>query len=363
MNIRSVINAIEDFAPRALQESYDNAGLQAGDATNICTGVLLTLDVNENTVTEAKEYGLNCIISHHPLLFKGIKSISPDTPTGRILIDAISNGITIYSAHTNLDNARFGVSNRMAQMLGLSGIRTLQPQSATLVKLAVCVPEAHADKVRDAMADAGAGAIGDYDRCSYSLEGTGRFRAATGANPFVGEIGEIHQEAETKIEVIAPRRLSGRIIRAMLDAHPYEEPAYDIIPLDNADNYSGSGAVGNIKPTTMGRFIDLLKATFNCKAIRYCGDERKTITRVALCGGSGAFLTSDAIASGADIYVTGDVKYHDFTSFADKIAIADIGHYESEQCSKSIFREILEKKFPGLTIKDAETDINTIKYI
>ena len=235
MNIRSVINAIEDFAPRALQESYDNAGLQAGDATNICTGVLLTLDVNENTVTEAKEYGLNCIISHHPLLFKGIKSISPDTPTGRILIDAISNGITIYSAHTNLDNARFGVSNRMAQMLGLSGIRTLQPQSATLVKLAVFVPEAHADKVRDAMADAGAGAIGDYDRCSYSLEGTGRFRAATGANPFVGEIGEIHQEAETKIEVIAPRRLSGRIIRAMLDAHPYEEPAYDIIPLDNAE--------------------------------------------------------------------------------------------------------------------------------
>ena len=158
MNIRSVINAIEDFAPRALQESYDNAGLQAGDATNICTGVLLTLDVNENTVTEAKEYGLNCIISHHPLLFKGIKSISPDTPTGRILIDAISNGITIYSAHTNLDNARFGVSNRMAQMLGLSGIRTLQPQSATLVKLAVFVPETHADKVRDAMADAGAGA-------------------------------------------------------------------------------------------------------------------------------------------------------------------------------------------------------------
>ena len=149
----------------------------------------------------------------------------------------------------------------------------------------------------------------------------------------------------------------------MLDAHPYEEPAYDIIPLDNADNYSGSGAVGNIKPTTMGGFIDLLKATFNCKAIRYCGDERKTITRVALCGGSGAFLTSDAIASGADIYVTGDVKFHDFTSFADKIAIADIGHYESEQCSKSIFREILEKKFPGLTIKDAETDINTIKYI
>ena len=231
MNIRSVINAIEDFAPRALQESYDNAGLQAGDATNICTGVLLTLDVNENTVTEAKEYGLNCIISHHPLLFKGIKSISPDTPTGRILIDAISNGITIYSAHTNLDNARFGVSNRMAQMLGLSGIRTLQPQSATLVKLAVFVPEAHADKVRDAMADAGAGAIGDYDRCSYSLEGTGRFRAATGANPFVGEIGEIHQEAETKIEVIAPRRLSGRIIRAMLDAHPYEEPVINVLPL------------------------------------------------------------------------------------------------------------------------------------
>lgn len=363
MNIRSVINAIEDFAPRALQESYDNAGLQAGDAANICTGVLLSLDVTERTVEEAKEYGLNLIISHHPLLFKGVKSISPATSTGRILINAISNGISIYSAHTNLDNARFGVSYRMAKKLGLSNIRTLQPQSGTMLKLVVFAPTTHAEAIRLAMADAGAGAIGDYDSCSYTMEGTGRFRATSGAHPFVGKIGEIHKEAECRIEVILPKRLLNNVLKAMLDAHPYEEPAYDVIPLATADPYAGSGTVGCIKPTSMKEFLGILKTTFGCQTIRYCGDMGTTINKVALCGGSGAFLTPDAIAAGADVYVTGDVKYHDFTTFADKIMIADIGHYESEQCSKEIFQEILANKFPNLIIKNSKTDINTIKYI
>lgn len=363
MNIRSVINAIEDFAPRALQESYDNAGLQAGDVANICTGVLLSLDVTEKTVEEAKEYGLNLIVSHHPLLFKGVKSISPDTPTGRILINAISNGITIYSAHTNLDNARFGVSYRMATKLGLTDIRTLQPQTGAMVKLVAFAPTAHAEAIRNAMAGAGAGAIGDYDSCSYTMEGTGRFKAASGAHPFVGAIGEIHQEAECRIEVIVTKYLLGKVLKAMIEAHPYEEPAYDIIPLANADQYAGSGAVGSIKPIRLSDFLAKLKSAFNCPAIRYCGDLDAEISKVALCGGSGAFLTSDAIAAGADIYVTGDVKYHDFTTFADKIMIADIGHYESEQCTKEIFNGIIAESFPELTIRDSKTDINTIKYI
>lgn len=363
MNIRSVINAIEDFAPRALQESYDNAGLQIGDVANICTGVLLTLDVTEETIKEAREYGLNCIISHHPLIFKGIKSVTPNTTIGRILIDAISNGIAIYSAHTNLDNARFGISHQMAMKLGLSDIRTLQPQNGRLAKLVTFVPSAYAETVRNAIAESGAGAIGDYDHCSYSMNGIGRFRANKNANPFVGKTDEIHNENETRIEVILPKHLIDSAVMAMCNVHPYEEPAFDIISLDNPDNYAGSGAVGNIDATTLEDFLEILKLVFQCPSIRYCGNKQATIQRVALCGGSGTFLVQDAIASGADIFVTGDVKYHDFTSSANRIMIADIGHFESEQCSKEIFRELLSKKFPELTIKNAKSDINTIKYI
>lgn len=363
MNIRSVINAIEEFAPRALQESYDNAGMQAGDAAKDCTGVLLTLDVSERTVDEAAERGCNLIISHHPLLFKGIKSITPETEAGRILLGAIGRGIAVYSAHTNLDNARFGVSARMARKLGLSGVQTLQPQRGGLVKLAVFVPEQAAEAVREAIADAGAGAIGDYDRCSYTMHGTGNFRAKDGANPFAGKIGEIHSEPEVRIEAIARKWQIGKILEAALAAHPYEEPAYDIIPLDNADAYAGSGAVGDIAPVRAEDLLKRLKSTFGCPSVRYCGNPDTIIRRVALCGGSGAFLTADAVRAKAGIYITGDVKYHDFTDFTGQIMIADIGHYESEQCTKEIFMEIIRRTMPGLPVHFAASDENTIKYI
>lgn len=363
MNIRSVINAIEEFAPRALQESYDNAGMQAGDAANDCTGVLLTLDVTEASVDEAAERGCNLIISHHPLLFKGVKSISPTTSTGRILMNAIRRDIAIYSAHTNLDNARFGVSARMAQKLGLSDIRTLQPQQDCLVKIVVFAPKAYAKAVKAAMADAGAGAIGDYDQCSYTLEGIGSFRPKAGARPFVGETGKVQEEQESRIEVIVRKHRSNDIVKAMLAVHPYEEPAYDILPLGNHDPYAGSGAIGNITPTRADSFLLRLKETFGCASLRYCGNPQTVIRRVALCGGSGAFLTADAIAAGADIFVSGDFKYHDFTTYAGSIMIADIGHYESEQCAKEILEGVIRRKCPELPILYAETDKNTIKYI
>ncbi len=364
MDIRSVINAIEDFAPRALQEDYDNSGLQAGDVTNICTGVLLTLDVTKETVEEAKENNFDFIVSHHPILFKGIKSITPTSDIGGILIDAIKHNISIYSAHTSLDNARFGVSYRMACKLGLSNIRTLQAQTDKLCKLVVFVPTAYAKSVKQALAKSGAGEIGNYRGCSYSMDGIGAYEATVDAHPFVGEIGALHEERETRIEVILPKQLLSQTLKAMMDAHPYEEPAYDIIPLLNDDAYSGSGAIGTLpEPMTLTDFLKSLKCVFKCPCIRHNGhDGNQLVRKVALCGGSGSFLTNDAIRQGADIFITGDVKYHDFTSVDKQITVADIGHYESEQCAKEILQDVISKKFPQLKIQQSKTENNTIKY-
>ena len=363
MKIRCVLDAIEEFAPRALQESYDNAGLQTGNAANDCTGVLLTLDVTERNVDEAVERGCNLIISHHPLLFKGVKSVSPVNSTGRILIKAIKNDITIYAAHTNLDNARGGVSFRMADKLGLKYVRVLQPQKDRLVKIAVFVPHGYEDAVCDALFANGAGNIGDYSSCSYRIDGIGAYVPSDSANPFIGERGELHHEPETRVEVIIPSWRAGKAVSAMIEAHPYEEPAFDIIPLANEDRYSGSGVVGNIEPVTLEALLERLKTVFGTKAVRYCGNPESVIKRVALCGGSGAFLAQDAVAVGADILITGDVKYHDFTTYCDRLKIADIGHYESEQCTKEIFRELIRGKFPEIATYFAETDINPINYI
>ena len=363
MRIRSVLDAIESLAHRTLQESYDNSGLQAGDVALDCSGVLLTLDVTEQTVDEAIERNLNLIISHHPLLFKPIKQISPDSTVGRILMKAIRHGIAIYSAHTSLDNAWGGVSHRMAEMLGMTDIRVLEPQSSTLAKVVVFAPTDYADTVADAMFAAGAGHIGDYDSCSYRMQGMGSFRALDAAQPFVGNIGEIHHEPETRIEVIARRSNVDRIVAAMLKVHPYEEPAFDVIALDNADNRAGSGVVGSIEESTLAELLNRLKQVFHVPTIRYSGNDDSKIRRIALCGGSGAFLIGNAIAANADIYITGDLKYHDFTTYAERIAIADIGHYESEQCAKQILADIINKNYPGLTVCMAESDTNTIKYI
>lgn len=364
MDIRSIINAIEDFAPRALQEDYDNSGLQAGDVTNICTGVLLALDVNKETVKEAKENNFNFIVSHHPILFKGIKSITPTSDIGSILIDAITHNISIYSAHTSLDNARFGVSYRMADKLKLQHIHTLQPQASKLCKLVVFAPTAYAESIKRALAKSGAGEIGDYRGCSYSMDGLGAYEATANAHPFIGEIGELHEEAETRIEVILPKRLLSQSLKAMLKVHPYEEPAYDIIPLLNNDAYSGSGAIGALPtPMPLKDFLQILKNVFKCPCIRHNGlNGNQLIQKVALCGGSGSFLANDAIQQGADIFVTGDVKYHDFTTINGQIVVADIGHYESEQCAKEILYDIISDKFPKLNIRQSKTENNTIKY-
>ena len=362
MKVKEITSAIEKFAPLHLQESYDNAGMQVGDADSVITGVVLCTDVSNAIVDEAIACGANLIISHHPLIFHGLKKLTGRSDVERMVIKAIRHGISIYSAHTNIDNARGGVSYKMAEKLGLKNVEVLDPQVGTLCKIVVFVPLQQAAEVEQAMWDAGAGQLGDYHRCSYRLQGEGRFCPCPGANPFVGETGTDHVEPEIRLEVLVSKARSGAVLAAMLKAHPYEEPAFDVIPLDNADRYSGSGVIGDIQPDSATSFLQQLKATFGVHTLRYSGNLTRSIKRVALCGGSGAEFVGAAVSSGADVYVTGDVKYHDFTGNASRILIADIGHYESEQYTKDIFYEIIREKMPNFATYYAKSENKQVKF-
>lgn len=360
----NIISAIEQAAPPALQEDYDNTGIQVGSPLTECTGVLLCVDVTPETVQEAVDHGCNLIISHHPLIFRGLKRITGSSPVETSVINAIAAGITIYSAHTSLDNASHGVSAFMAGKLGLTDVKVLEPQMGRLMKLAVFVPKESAEEVRLALFDAGAGAIGRYDCCSYSVDGKGTFRALDGADPYVGEIGEYHTEPEIRIEVLLPAWKQRAVEKALLQTHPYEEPAYEFVRIDNADRHTGSGAAGILPaPLTPDELIEKVKAAFGSPVARctaYPAD--RAIRRVAMCGGSGSFLIKNAIEAGAQAFITSDTKYHDFVDYRDRILLIDIGHFESEQCTKEIFYHIIKEKFPNFAVRYSEIEKNPIIY-
>lgn len=363
MKVKEIASAIETVAPLYLQESYDNAGMQVGDPDSVITGVVLCTDVRESIVDEAISCGANLIISHHPLIFHGIKKLTGRNYVERIVLKAVRHGVSIYSAHTNLDNAQGGVSYKMAEKLGMQNVEVLDPQVGTLRKIVVFVPKAQAGEVEQAMWSAGAGRMGDYDRCSYRVEGEGRFHALDGANPFAGEVGEDHVEEEVRVEVLVNKAKCSAVISAMLSAHPYEEPAFDVIPLENADRYSGSGVIGDVEPVAAEDFLRGLKDAFGVVTVRYSGNLDRKVKRVALCGGSGSFLAGKAMSRGADIYVTGDMKYHEFQGNEERIILADIGHFESEQFTKEIFADIIAALHPDFEVKFAKEENNQIKYI
>lgn len=362
--IADIAAAIEELAPLAFQESYDNSGLQIGDPAAEVESAIVCTDVTEDIVGEAIATGAQMIISHHPLLFKGLKKITGSTPQQRIAIECVKHGIAVYSGHTNVDSAYGGVSYIMARQLGLVDVKVLQPLEDRLAKLVVFVPEAYAGQVNEAVWAAGAGRLGDYDRCSYRLAGEGTFRALSGASPFVGEVGSDHQEAELRLEYIVPRHRLAAVTAAMLKAHPYEEPAFDVIALLNKAGRDGLGCIGRLPvPLPLLHFATVLKECFDCHTVRLSEGTGKPIERVALCGGSGAFLIQNAIAAKADAYVSADFKYHDFTDFGRSIILADIGHYESEQYTKRLFNRILSEKFPNFAVRYAKTETNPIIYI
>ncbi|MCG8579047.1 MAG: Nif3-like dinuclear metal center hexameric protein [Bacteroidales bacterium] len=364
MQIQEIINELELFAPSALKEDFDNVGLLVGEASMEATGVLITLDITEEVIDEAIERECNLIVSHHPIMLSGLKKINGRNATERIVIKAIQNNIAIYASHTNADSVINGVSGKMCEKLGLENCKILAPKKESLLKLVTFVPNEHANAVREAIFKAGAGQIGNYDACSYNLNGEGTFRAGDNTNPFVGEKGEIHHEAEVRIETVLPSYMQGRVVGALLNAHPYEEVAYDLYPLANEWSTTGIGMVGELPhEVDEATFLNRLKNIFNVGCVRYTTLLNKTVKRVALCGGSGSFLLGKAIASKADVFVTGDFKYHQFADAEDRILIADIGHFESEQYTKEVFFEILTKKFSNFAIHLSNVNTNPVNYL
>jgi dinuclear metal center YbgI/SA1388 family protein len=364
MKIVDLISAIEVFAAPELQEDYDNAGLITGNGDWECSGVLCSLDVTLEVIKEAKTRNCNLILSHHPVIFRGLKRINGNNYVENIIIEAIKNDIALYAAHTNLDNVLLGVSGMIAKKLGLKDIQVLQPKNRLLRRLITFAPVDKAEEVRKAVFDAGAGHIGQYSECSFNSEGTGTFKAEEGADPYVGEIGKQHQERETKIEIVYPFYLETQVVKALVQHHPYEEVAYDIFTMENMHLGIGSGVIGILEsPMDEMTFLELLKDRFGAKGIRYTGLLGKPIQKVAICGGAGSFLIKKAIKNKADIYITGDVKYHEFFDAEEKIVVADIGHYESEQFTVELLCDLLLKKFPTFAVLKSSVNTNPVNYL
>ena len=363
MKLSDIIDVFESAAPPAGQEKYDNTGLAFGDPGMEINAALLCLDVTEAVIEEAVRLGANLVVSHHPVIFQPLKRLTGSTYPERILVAAITNKIAIYSAHTNLDNVYHGVNLKGCEKLGLQQVSILQPVRNVLRKLVTFVPNASAGKVRSALFEAGAGHIGGYDSCSYNVEGKGSFRASEGTHPYTGEIGELHYEDETRIETVFPSELQSRIIKALLKAHPYEEVAYDIYPLENTYGLAGSGMIGELpEPADARAMLNRIKTVFGCKVIRHTRLVHQTVRKIAFCGGGGSFLIPVAIAAGADMFITGDVKYHQFFDAENRLVVVDIGHYESEQFTVEIFLDILKKNLPNFAIHFSSINTSPINY-
>lgn len=365
MQVGTVLQELERIAPPSYQESYDNAGLLTGSRTAEVTGVLLCLDSTEAVLDEAIEKGYNLIIAHHPIVFSGLKKITGRTYIERVIIKAIKHDLNLYVAHTNLDNVYHqGVNAKIAARLGLQQTRILAPKKQLLCKLCVFVPHAQVNAVQQALFDAGAGNIGAYSACSFTSTGTGGFKASESANPTVGTAGERHEEPETKLEVIFEAYKQGHVLRALRAAHPYEEPAFDLIRLENAHAEVGSGMLGTLaEPVDAKVFLQGLKTQLRTEVVRHTALHKAKVQRIAVCGGAGSFLLNAAKAAGADVFITGDYKYHQFFDADDAIIIADVGHFESEQFTIELFFEIIQQKFSNLAVQQTTVRTNPVHYI
>ncbi len=364
MKLKDLCLFLDTAIPLSFQEGYDNSGLQVGTPDREVNSALICLDVTDEVLDEAGYAGCDVIISHHPLIFTGIKRLSGRTVTERLVMKALKQDVAIYSAHTNLDVAGNGVSRKMAEKLMLKNVKTLSPLKNRLSKLVTYIPENHLDKVREAIFSAGAGVIGNYDQCSFTTQGTGSFRGGEGSNPFVGEKGKMHFENEIRFETVMFSHIRERVIKALLENHPYEEVAYDIYPLENENIEVGLGCVGEMpEPAGEKDFLRSIESVFSARGIRYSKLTGNKITKVALCGGSGGALLNDAIASGADAFITADVRYHSFFEAGNKMIVIDIGHYESEKFSVEILYDLIIKKFPTFALRFSEINTNPVNYL
>lgn len=364
MKIADIIRVLEQLAPPSLQESYDNAGLLTGNSSQECTGLICCLDVTEEVVEEALQQGCNLLVAHHPLIFGGLKRINGNNAVERSLIKAIKHDIAIYAIHTNLDNVMEGVNGKMASLLGLRNCQVLLPKENSLKKLVTYVPVAQLEQVQAALFEAGAGNIGNYSECSFSSSGNGTFKAEKGANPFVGTVGARHTEPETRLEVLLPSTRESQVVKALRAAHPYEEVAFDIFPLSNTHPGIGAGLIGELEtPLPETEFLQLLRRAFQLPMVRHTALTGKPVQKVALCGGAGSFLIGKALSIGAQAFITADLKYHDFFLADNKVLLADIGHFESEQFTIDLLKAYLAEKFPNFAVLKTSVFTNPVNYL
>lgn len=364
MLLSEITSFLELQVPLAFQESYDNCGLLTGQKEMNIMGILITLDITDDVLSEAMSKNCNLIISHHPVIFTGLKSLTGKNDVERIVIRSIREKIAIYAIHTNLDNQWLGVNKILCDKLGVFNTQILRPMKQKLSKVVVFSPVSHAESVRDAMFGAGAGHIGNYSNCSFNTDGNGTFKALDGAFPFVGSVGEMHTENEIKIESIVPEYLVSKVVSAIVKVHPYEEVAYDVYPLLNESNTIGAGMLGMLEePVFAIDYLKKVKEILGTGCIKHTQTHKEKIQRVAVCGGSGAFLIHDAIACKADLYITGDIKYHDFFIPENRMILADVGHFESEQFIKELIYTLLKKKFTTFALFISEINTNPINYL
>lgn len=363
MKISEVISHLEAWAPPSLQESYDNSGLIVGNPLTDVSGILVSLDCTEAIIDEAVKHGCNLVVAHHPIVFSGLKKFNGKNYVERTVISAIKNNVAVYAIHTNLDNVHTGVNRKIAEVLGLQNTRILAPKAGLLKKIVTFCPADSAEKVREALWEAGAGYIGNYDKVSYNLEGKGTYRGNENSNPVVGEKGKLMREPEERIETIYPVYLEGKLLQALRASHPYEEIAYDLYPMTNQWQQVGSGMIGELGvPIAQDEFLGLVKTMLKAPVIRYTPTPGKQIRKVAVCGGSGSFLLPDAIRSGADAFVTADFKYHQFFDGEGKILIADVGHFESEQFTIDLISDKLKEIITTFAVRKTEITTNPINY-
>ncbi|MHB0754168.1 Nif3-like dinuclear metal center hexameric protein [Polaribacter sp. M15] len=364
MIIKDITNYIEEIAPLNYAEDFDNVGLLVGNYNTTVSGILVTLDTLEETVEKAIANNCNLIISFHPIIFSGLKKLNGTTYVERVVLKAIKNDIAIYATHTALDNSKVGVSAKIAEVLGLNNTKILIPKKGIIKKLNTFVPAENKEELKSALFAAGAGNIGNYDHCSFSVSGVGTFKGNEESNPVLGEKGKLETANEIKLTVTFESKNESNILKALQKHHSYEEVAYEIITLENIHQNIGMGMIGEL-PQDMGEkeFLLYLKKTMQTSCVRHSSFINKKIKRVAVLGGSGSFAISNAKRAGADAYISADFKYHDFFKAENNILLADIGHYESEQFTKNLLVDYLTKKFSNFANVLSEKSTNPIYYI
>ncbi len=363
MKIKEFIKDFEQIIPARQAEDFDNVGLLCGNPDREISGVLIAHDALESVIDEAIKKDFNLVLCFHPIIFSGLKSITGKNYVEKVVLKALENKIAIYAIHTAFDNDYFGVNFKICEILGVKDQKILLPKQNQLKKLEVYVPVDAAENLKNALFEAGAGNIGFYDECSFSIDGNGTFRALEGSNPVVGNQNERENVKEILLSVIFEDYKKNQILFAMQQNHPYEEVAYQLIALDNDNQYTGLGRFGDLE-TEMDEtgFLTLVKEKFNINVIRHNPLTQKKIKRVGVLGGSGASGIKAALAVKCDAYLTGDVKYHDFFSGEGKMLICDIGHFESEQFVVQQLFEILSEKFTTFAIAKTTIKTNPVNY-